>query len=99
MKVGEIQANEQSSRQNPIGRIQTVAWYRFEGDPHVYTFHTAIRNDGEVTVLRSNESTFPGVVAARNNVTYSFMRNATGEEVQEFLDSHPELVVVEVKEI
>ncbi len=83
-----------------IGEIQRVAWYRFEDDPHVYTFHTARYADGNEITLRSDESTFPGVVAQRNGIdNYAFMRNATDIEVQQWLDEHPEEVVVEVKEI
>lgn len=83
-----------------IGEIERVAWYRFEDDPHVYTFHTAFFAAQEPITLRSNESTFPGVVAMRENISdYYFMRNATGSEVQQWLDEHPEEVVVEVKEI
>lgn len=82
-----------------VGEITRVKWYRFENDPHYYSFHVAQAPDRDDIMLRSNESTWPSLVAEANNITYSFMRNATDAEVELWLEWQDDLTLADVKEI
>ena len=79
-----------------VGEVTRVKWYVFEDDPQVYSFHTALYDNGEIVILRSDRDTWPGQLI---DAGYKLMRNSTDVEVDTWLNSHHEIRLDEIVEV
>ena len=80
-----------------IGEVVRVKWYEF-GDG-VFSFHTAIQEDGSRVVFRSRNDRWPSVRAGEKGVEYKLLLNSSDEEVEAWLQSHPDFPVKTIVEV
>jgi hypothetical protein len=61
-------------------------WYKLS-DGTIVSFHIAYtdKKRKESVILVSDNKTWPSITAAQLGLTYTFMRNATPQEISEFL--------------
>lgn len=82
-----------------IGHIDEtpVQWYVLK-DGRVVSFHTAITDDGD-RIFFSDSDTWPSIAAESLHIKYTFMRNSTPKEVEDYLANTTAIEVEKVLEV